>query len=188
MRRIFHSLNIKSSKYLRDISCYYDNINLFSHCIRYFTDTNYKFLFLFRYVQSIKNPAVKKFSELFFKRFCNKYLICISVDTKIGTGLCLVHNGPVTINRWAIIGEKCIIHPCTLIGGNNGKGSPVIGNNVFVGNGTKIIGKCHIGDDVFISPGAIITKDIPSDAIVVGGINNILKVSGGREKNLLYRN
>ena len=42
-----------------------------------------------------------------------------------------------------------------------------IGNNVFIGAGTKIIGDVHIGDNVTIGQNCVITKDIPADSIVV---------------------
>jgi serine O-acetyltransferase len=43
----------------------------------------------------------------------------------------------------------------------------IIGNNVFIGTGTKIIGDVHIGDNVTIGQNCVITKDIPSNSIVV---------------------
>lgn len=46
-------------------------------------------------------------------------------------------------------------------------GAAIIGNNVFIGAGTKIIGAVKIGDNVTIGQNCVITKDIPNNSIVV---------------------
>ena len=46
-------------------------------------------------------------------------------------------------------------------------GAATIGNNVFIGAGTKIIGPVKIGDNVTIGQNCVITKDIPNNSIVV---------------------
>lgn len=106
----------------------------------------------------------------------------MGLETSIGDGIVFAHGGPVVINANSKIGQNCIIHPCVLIGGNRlKKGYPIIGDNVFIGHGTKIIGNPKIGNYVFISPGAIITRDIPDDSIIGSGVNNILKNEGGKK-------
>lgn len=84
-----------------------------------------------------------------------------------------------TMARLSLIQELlsavyCTIHPQVLIGGDRGKGTPRIGDYVFIGNGAKVIGNAKIGNWVFISPGAIVTKDVPDGCLVGAGLNNIL--------------
>lgn len=43
-----------------------------------------------------------------------------------------------------------------------------IGNNVFIGAGSRILYDTKIGDNVIIGTGSIITKDIPSNSVVAG--------------------
>lgn len=50
--------------------------------------------------------------------------------------------------------------------------APVIGNNVFIGAGAKIIGNITVGNNVVIGAGAIVTKSVPDGKTVVG-INRI---------------
>lgn len=119
--------------------------------------------------------------HLYYTRYANKYSIILHPSTKIGAGLQFPHNGPIVINAAAVIGENCIIHPCTLIGGDRKTGTPIIGNNVFIGHGSKIIGKISIGNDVFIAPGAILTKDVDDNYIVGSGVNNIIRKTGGKD-------
>ena len=70
------------------------------------------------------------------------------------------------------IGENCTIQQHVTIGSNfiNKKedgGAPIIGNNVFIGAGAKIIGKIKIGNNVNIGAGCIVVTDIPDNVTVV---------------------
>lgn len=49
---------------------------------------------------------------------------------------------------------------------------------MFIGNGAKIIGKIYIGDDVFIAPGTVVVKDIPSGSVIVGNPARIINNKG----------
>ena len=48
-------------------------------------------------------------------------------------------------------------------------GAPVIGNNVFIGAGAKIIGRIQVGDGAAIGANAVVTRDVPAGA-AVGGV------------------
>lgn len=86
-----------------------------------------------------------------------------------GKGLTIWHWGSIVINENVRIGENCTLYPGVLIGwkGILDKRCPKIGNNVFIGAGTKIIGGVNIGDNVIIGQNMVITKDIPSGSVVV---------------------
>ncbi len=100
-------------------------------------------------------------------------------ETKIGKGVRFPHAFPLVIHSHAVLGENCIIHPNVQIGTTRTKqGAPVIGSNVFFGNGCHIIGNCKIGNWVFVSPGAFVCKDIPEGSVVGFGLNNIISNKG----------
>ena len=44
---------------------------------------------------------------------------------------------------------------------------PVIGDDVFIGAGAKVIGDITVGDDVFIGVNAIVARDVPSGSRVL---------------------
>lgn len=54
-------------------------------------------------------------------------------------------------------------------------GEVVIGNDVWIGAGVKILMNCHIGDGAIIGANAVVTGDIPSNAIAVGIPARVLK-------------
>ena len=47
------------------------------------------------------------------------------------------------------------------------EGAAIIGDNVFIGAGTKIIGSVKIGNNVTIGQNCVIVKDIPDNCVVV---------------------
>ena len=78
-----------------------------------------------------------------------------------GKGLGLPHRGTIVINTTARIGMNCRIHEGVTIGSTSGsKQAAIIGNNVFIGSGAKIIGAITIADDVAIGANAVVVKDI----------------------------
>ena len=50
----------------------------------------------------------------------------------------------------------------------NEKDVPTIGDNVYIGPGAKIFGKISIGNNVKIGANAVVLKDAPDNAILVG--------------------
>ena len=91
-----------------------------------------------------------------------------------GKGLTIYHMGSIIINGKVRIGENCTLYPGVLIGwkGPKEQGCARIGNNVFIGSGTKIIGDVKIGDNVTLGQNLVITKDIPENTVVVVGDNH----------------
>ena len=75
----------------------------------------------------------------------------------------------IVINHYATIGKNCTIFHGVTIGNDykDKKNAPIIGDNVLIGAGAKIIGKIRIGNNVRIGAGAIVTEDIPDNATVV---------------------
>ena len=109
--------------------------------------------------------------KLFLQRYKIKYLFEISSEARIGRGFYIGHLGPIIINPNAIIGENVNISSGVTIGQQNRgskKGAPKIGNSVFIGANSIIVGNVEIGDNVLIAPGSYVNFDVPSNSIVVG--------------------
>lgn len=86
-------------------------------------------------------------------------------------GLAIVHYGSIIINYNAVIGKNCRIQAQTVIGATNGKSlAPIIGDNVYIGAGAKIIGNIRVADNVAIGANAVIVKDILEPGTTWAGI------------------
>lgn len=107
-----------------------------------------------------------------------KYGFQIPVGTKIGKGFYIGHFGTLVINGKAEIGDNCnVAHNVTIGQENRGKrkGFPVIGNKVWIGTGSVIVGKIKIGNNVLIAPNSYVNTDVPSNLIAIGNPLKIVK-------------
>lgn len=105
-----------------------------------------------------------KFSELFFG-------ITIGVEAKIGRRLVIEHFGTIVVHGKSEFGDDCIIRQGVTIGNKNLDSpfdAPVIGNNVNIGAGAKILGQVKVGNNVSIGANAVVIRDVPDNHIAVG--------------------
>ena len=88
-----------------------------------------------------------------------------------GPVLSIAHFGSIIVNGNAKVGENCRIQDSVTIGATNGESdAPVIGNNVFIGSGARIIGKVNIASDIAIGANAVVVKDFNKSGITIGGV------------------
>lgn len=135
----------------------------------------YKYIKTLRYLEYYLNSK-KKLPYLFYffkyKRLCYKLGIDIKPNN-VGPGFRIMHlGGLVHIKKNCRIGKNCTILPGVVIGNkhlNDDNSWVYIGDNCYIGLGAKIFGQVNIGNNVTIGANAVVTHDIPDNA-VVGGI------------------
>jgi serine O-acetyltransferase len=111
------------------------------------------------------------FAKAMLYHFRHKFGIDIPFSTDIGPGFYIGHFSCIFVNERFVIGRNCNISQGVTIGtSNRGEraGNPVIGDNVYIGPGAKIIGAIRIGNNVAIGANSVVTRDVPDDAVVVG--------------------
>lgn len=99
-----------------------------------------------------------------------KYGISIPYNTDIGPGLYIGHFGGIVVNHDTVIGKNCNLNHGVTIGvtfGGKYPGTPVIGDNVYIGPGSFVIGGIHIGNHVAIGANTVVTKPVPDFGVVV---------------------
>ena len=111
-----------------------------------------------------------------FSRFLTG--IEIHPRAKIGKNLFIDHRMGVVIGETSEIGDNVTIYHMATLGGiapsidSNSqreiKRHPTLGNNVVVGSGAQILGPIIIGENSKIGANAVVTKDVPSNAVMVG--------------------
>lgn len=130
--------------------------------------------------------------------FFNKYVITkplAAVLLKIMTTLCgaVIGRGAVFGNRFTILhsvgivinskvrgGENIVLESGVVIGEEK-KGCPVLGNNIFIGSGAKIFGAITIGNNVTIGANAVVNKSLPENAVAVGVPARIIRYNSPSE-------
>lgn len=85
-------------------------------------------------------------------------------------GLSIAHWGPIVVHPTAKIGKNCRIHQCVTIGATNGQNEAAkIGDNVFIGPCSSIIGKITIGNNIAIGANSVVTKSFEEGSITIAG-------------------
>ena len=97
----------------------------------------------------------------------------------------------IFISGGAKIGKNCVIFQHVTIGSNTvsdskGQCSPVLGDNVYIGAGAKIIGNVKIGNNVRIGANAVVFTDVPDNSVVVMSKPRIIAKEGMDNKFYQY--
>ncbi len=89
----------------------------------------------------------------------------------IGKRVFIDHGMGVVIGETAEVGDDTTLYHGVTLGGtswNKGKRHPTLGKGVVVGAGAKILGPITVGDGAKIGSNAVVVKDVPAGATVVG--------------------
>lgn len=116
-------------------------------------------------------------SRIILRHLTYKFGFQIPANVKIGEGFYIGHFGTIVISPQAIIGKNCnIAHGVTIGRISNGKrkGAPEIGNFVWIGTNSIIVGNIKIGDNVLIAPGAYVNFNVPDNSLVIGNPGQII--------------
>ena len=102
----------------------------------------------------------------------------IHPGAKIGKNLFIDHGMGVVIGETSEIGDNVTIYHAVTLGGSSPsidserqrheKRHPTIGNDVVVGSGAQIIGPIKVGKNARIASNAVVVKDVPENATMVG--------------------
>ena len=99
----------------------------------------------------------------------------------LGAGLFIDHATGVVIGETAEVGDDVTIFHGVTLGGtgrDTGKRHPTIGDRVTIGAGAKVLGPIKVGDDSRIGANAVVVKQVPSSAVVVGVPGQIVSRPG----------
>ncbi|MBC6130222.1 serine O-acetyltransferase [Listeria booriae] len=99
----------------------------------------------------------------------------------IGRRLFIDHGAGIVIGETAEIGDDVVLfHEVTLggTGKHQGKRHPTVGNRALISAGAKILGPINIGEDAKVGAGAVVIKDVPLGATVVGVPAKVVRLNG----------
>ncbi len=156
---------------------------------RIFRPQEIKYMYHFRKSQDANNFIFKTFHRFLLYRISSKTQIQIPWSTKIGEGFYIGHCGRIIINSKAVLGKNINVATGVTIGQENrGKreGCPKIGNNVWIGTNSVVVGNISIGDDVLIAPLTFVNFSVPSHSIVIGNPAKIIYKEKATEHYINY--
>jgi len=142
-----------------------------------FGDEVWRFQILLRkteyHINCSKTPIGKIIALMYKARFLKRSArLGFGIPLNVfGPGLSIAHYGALIVNSKAKIGRNCRIHAMVVIGATDGNPkAPVIGDNVYIGAGAKIIGDISIADNVAIGANAVVVKSIEEPGTTWAGV------------------
>ena len=111
--------------------------------------------------------------------------IDIHPGAEIGRNFFIDH-GFVVIGETAVIGDDVTIYPCVTLGGTSpdngvrGKRHPTLSDGVIIGSGAQVLGPITVGPRARVGANAVVTKDVPEGAVMVGIPARATSVEGGK--------
>lgn len=107
---------------------------------------------------------------------------------KISEGVFIDHGQGVVIGETAEVGRGTVLYQgCTLggTGKETGKRHPTVGEHCVISAGAKVLGNIKIGDYAKVGAGAVVLRDIPPHATVVGVPGRIVRINGNSAVDLM---
>ncbi|MEE6125886.1 serine acetyltransferase [Chryseobacterium arthrosphaerae] len=169
--------SIIQKDFYRESGKWLSTLQIWKKCI----NPNLHFVYILRMAQKYqKSPVLNIFWRIVLRHYQIKYGFQIYPETQIGEGFYLGHYGSLVINPKTIIGKNCnIAHGVTIGQQNRGKneGSPVIGDEVWIGTNAVLVGAITIGNNVLIVPNSYVNFDVPPNSVVIGNPAKIIPAS-----------
>lgn len=106
--------------------------------------------------------------EMFFNKVNSFFCNCIiGRGAEFGEGFVLIHSSGIVINGRVRGGRGIVLeHQVTI--GAQGRRTPTLGDEIYIGAGAKVIGGVTIGDGARVGANAVVLHDVPAHATAVG--------------------
>ena len=122
---------------------------------------------LYRLSHALQRRRVRLLPQFLYRLNLMAYGLDIPPSVAIGPGLYIPHpvGNVVMAER---IGSRLTLVSGVTIGMRTEKGFPIIGDNVYIGAGARVLGRIRIGNNVSIGANAVVLTDVPDNSTAVG--------------------
>ncbi len=173
----FHSLD-DIAKEPRTVGCMFDNVRRdFRAHNRDFGAQGFWAMLVYRFGRwryGLRWVILRKFCSFIYKLLFKFVQIITGIElpceAEVGSNFVIDHFGGIIVSGYAKFGDNCRIRNGVTIGLRRieERSAPIIGNNVDIGAGAKLLGPITIGDNVIIGANAVVLCDVPGNSIAVG--------------------
>lgn len=163
---ILPGIDWRDEKFQKDLArwkrlCHVDGTDRRAMALLLWDKKEFRNLLIYR---NSHRPLYRRWIGLVYKPMDTLYL----ETPEIGGGL-FIHHGFATMVAAKSIGENCWINQQVTIGYGKGEDPPVIGNDVMITCGAKVLGRITVGDGAVIGANAVVIRDVEPGA-VMGGV------------------
>ena len=163
---ILPGIDWRDEKFQKDLArwkrlCHVDGTDRRAMALLLWDKKEFRNLLIYR---NSHRPLYRRWIGLVYRPMDTLYL----ETPEIGGGL-FIHHGFATMVAAKSIGENCWINQQVTIGYGKGEEPPVIGNDVMITCGAKVLGRIAVGDGAVIGANAVVIRDVEPGA-VMGGV------------------
>ena len=125
---------------------------------------------VWEYHQNSHHGIREKLCKIYCNKIGRKYGLRIQPNN-FDIGLKIMHLGSILVNSNTRIGKNCILNINTAFVATRGTSdSPTLGDNCSIGVGATLVGGIHLGNEVVVGAGAVVTKSFEENHITLGGV------------------
>lgn len=127
-----------------------------------------------RWRYGVRPVLLRKLLSLIYKVLFKCVQIVTGIELPcevvVGRNFVIDHFGGIVISGYARFGDNCRIRNGVVVGLKHVHEpvAPVIGNNIDIGAGAKLLGGIRIGNNVVIGANAVVLTDVPDNSLAVG--------------------
>lgn len=132
---------------------------------------------LYRTMRFLKRVHLAPLAAIVYKLNSLLSGAVIGRGAEFGPGLVILHSHALVVNSSVRGGANVILEGAVTVGAEKGR-FPMLGENVFVGAGARIIGGVRVGAGARIGANAVVVKDVPDHATAVGVPAKVIKTHG----------
>jgi serine O-acetyltransferase len=127
-----------------------------------------------RWRYGVRPALLRKFFSLLYKMAFKMIQITAGIElpceVEIGRNFVIDHFGGIVISGYAKFGNDCRVRNGVVVGLQSVEEpcAPIIGDNVDIGAGAKVLGPIKVGNNVLIGANAVVIRDVPDNCIAAG--------------------
>lgn len=127
-----------------------------------------------RWRYSVRPALLRKLCSFLYKALYKFIQIITGIELPceaiVGRNFVIDHFGGIIVSGYARFGDNCRIRNGVVVGLRrvDEPVAPIIGNNVDIGAGAKLLGPIKIGDNSIIGANAVVIGDVPENSIAIG--------------------
>jgi serine O-acetyltransferase len=127
-----------------------------------------------RWRYGVRPALLRKLFSFFYKVLYKIIQIITGIELPcevvVGRNFVIDHFGGIIVSGYARFGDNCRIRNGVVVGLRRVEEhyAPVIGNNVDIGAGAKLLGRITVGENSIIGANAVVLEDVPANSIAIG--------------------
>ena len=140
---------------------------------------------ILRFQQWLHHLGLRRLAKLLYLLNGVLFTVYIESEAEIKGGFAIAHPHGIIIDRWARIGETCLMTHHNTVSANpldppSEHGPVTVGDHVMIGGGARIIGNITVGHHCQIAMNSLVTRSAPPYSVLIGVPARVLHMAAAK--------